>query len=209
MELSPRQQQILDIVKAQQPLSGEKIAEELGISRATLRSDLSFLTLAGILQAAPKIGYTYTGSQIEPFLFDETFHTGISELMVPPLLIEQSTPIREAITNLFMYNVRAIFIVDEQKMLIGTLNQKDLLRGSLTTSNDQTPVAVCMTRLANVVTVTPEMNILEVAQLMIQHDTEALAVVDQKNSRKIIGKITKSRILAYIVEQAKATELNR
>ena len=53
------------------------------------------------------------------------------------------------------------------------------------------------------------MNILEVAQLMIQHDTEALAVVDQKNSRKIIGKITKSRILAYIVEQAKATELNR
>ena len=32
MELSPRQQQILDIVKAQQPLSGEKIAEELGIS---------------------------------------------------------------------------------------------------------------------------------------------------------------------------------
>lgn len=129
--------------------------------------------------------------------------------MVPPLLIEQSTPIREAITNLFMYNLRAIFVVDEQKMLIGTLNQKDLLRGSLTTSNDQTPVAVCMTRLANVVTVTPEMNILEVAQLMIQHDTEALAVVDQKNSRKIIGKITKSRILAYIVEQAKATELNR
>src|SRR5699024_10950659 len=202
MELSPRQQQILDIVKAQQPLSGEKIAEELGISRATLRSDLSFLTLAGILLAAPKIGYTYAGSQIEPFLFDETFHTAISELMVPPLLIEQSTPIREAITNLFMHNVRAIFVVDEQKLLIGTLNQKDLLRGSLTTSNDQTPVAVCMTRLANVVTVTPEMNILEVAQLMIQHDTEALAVVDQKNSRKIIGKITKSRILAYIVEQA-------
>lgn len=31
MELSDRQQQILDIVKAQQPLSGEKIAEELGI----------------------------------------------------------------------------------------------------------------------------------------------------------------------------------
>ena len=209
MELSDRQQQILDIVKAQQPLSGEKIAEELGISRATLRSDLSFLTLAGILQAAPKIGYTYAGSQIEPFLFDETFHTGISELMVPPLLIEQSTPIREAITNLCMYNVRAIFVVDEQKLLIGTLNQKDLLRGSLTTSNDQTPVAVCMTRLANVVTVTPEMNILEVAQLMTQYDTEALAVVDQKNSRKIIGKITKSRILAYIIEQAKATELNR
>ena len=201
MELSPRQQQILDIVKAQQPLSGEKIAEELGISRATLRSDLSFLTLAGILQAAPKIGYTYAGSQVEPFLFDETFHTPVSQLLVPPLLIDQSTPIREAITNLFMYNVRAIFVIDEQGLLIGTLNQKDLLRGSLTTSIDQTPVAVCMTRLANV--------ILEVAQLMLKHDLEAIAVVEKKNNRKIIGKITKSRILEYICEQATTTELNR
>lgn len=209
MELSPRQQQILDIVKAQQPLSGEKIAEELGISRATLRSDLSFLTLAGILQAAPKIGYTYAGSQVEPFLFDETFHTPVSQLLVPPLLIDQSTPIREAITNLFMYNVRAIFVIDEQGLLIGTLNQKDLLRGSLTTSIDQTPVAVCMTRLANVVTVTPEMNILEVAQLILKHDLEAIAVVEKKNNRKIIGKITKSRILGYICEQATTTELNR
>ena len=65
MELSPRQQQILDIVKAQQPLSGEKIAEELGISRATLRSDLSFLTLAGIPTLAVKSNHFYL---MKPFI---------------------------------------------------------------------------------------------------------------------------------------------
>ena len=57
MKLSERQKKIVEIVKVQQPLSGEKISELLDISRATLRSDLSFLTLVGILKATPKVGY--------------------------------------------------------------------------------------------------------------------------------------------------------
>lgn len=60
MKLSERQEQIIQLVKDYQPVSGEKISELLDVSRATLRSDLSFLTLAGILQATPKIGYTYS-----------------------------------------------------------------------------------------------------------------------------------------------------
>lgn len=56
---------VIEIVKETQPVSGEKISELLDVSRATLRSDLSFLTMAGILEATPKIGYTYTGSDLE------------------------------------------------------------------------------------------------------------------------------------------------
>ena len=56
MKLSERQKKIVEIVKEHQPLSGEKISELLDISRATLRSDLSFLTLVGILKATPKVG---------------------------------------------------------------------------------------------------------------------------------------------------------
>lgn len=69
MKLSERQEQIIQLVKDYQPVSGEKISELLDVSRATLRSDLSFLTLAGILQATPKIGYTYAGSDLETFFF--------------------------------------------------------------------------------------------------------------------------------------------
>ena len=65
LKLSERQKKIVEIVKIQQPVSGERISELLDISRATLRSDLSFLTLVGILKATPKIGYTYSGSDIE------------------------------------------------------------------------------------------------------------------------------------------------
>ena len=53
MNLSQRQEKIIEIVKRDQPLSGEKIADHLGISHATLRTDLSFLTMAGILEASP------------------------------------------------------------------------------------------------------------------------------------------------------------
>ena len=42
LKLSERQKKIVEIVKIQQPVSGERISELLDISRATLRSDLSF-----------------------------------------------------------------------------------------------------------------------------------------------------------------------
>lgn len=69
MKLSERQEKIIKIVKEYQPVSGEKVSDLLDVSRATLRSDLSFLTLVGILQATPKIGYTYSGSDLEKFFF--------------------------------------------------------------------------------------------------------------------------------------------
>ena len=73
LKLSERQKKIVEIVKLHQPLSGEKISELLDISRATLRSDLSFLTMVGILKATPKIGYTYSGLDLETLYFFDTF----------------------------------------------------------------------------------------------------------------------------------------
>ena len=51
MKLSKRQEQIIAVVKEHQPVSGERISDILAVSRATLRSDLSFLTLSGILKS--------------------------------------------------------------------------------------------------------------------------------------------------------------
>ncbi|HHW28692.1 MAG TPA: HTH domain-containing protein, partial [Syntrophomonadaceae bacterium] len=41
MELTPRQEQIIEIVKKNTPITGEKIAELLNVRRATLRPDLA------------------------------------------------------------------------------------------------------------------------------------------------------------------------
>ena len=67
--------------------------------------------------------------------------------MSPPLMVAQDTSIRDAITNLFMYDVGSLYVMDEAKELLGVLSRKDLLRASLNTNIDGTPVAVCMTRV--------------------------------------------------------------
>ncbi|MDF0029845.1 HTH domain-containing protein, partial [Staphylococcus pseudintermedius] len=40
MELNSRQEHIVEIVKSDGPITGEKIAEQLNLTRATLRPDL-------------------------------------------------------------------------------------------------------------------------------------------------------------------------
>ncbi|MEG2936422.1 MAG: helix-turn-helix domain-containing protein, partial [Clostridium sp.] len=57
MKLSQRQEQIIELVKANEPITSEAIAKELGLTRSAIRPDLSILTMTGILQARPKVGY--------------------------------------------------------------------------------------------------------------------------------------------------------
>ena len=200
MKLSKRQEQIIAVVKEHQPVSGERISDILAVSRATLRSDLSFLTLSGILKASPKVGYTYESDNMEAFFFFDVFQTKVQEIMSPPLMVAQDTSIRDAITNLFMYDVGSLYVMDEAK---------DLLRASLNTNIDGTPVAVCMTRVPHVKTCTPEFTILEAADTLQKYEVDSLPVVEKENPKKVIGKITKTKILTYITQQAKEAAQNR
>ena len=60
IKLSKRQQQIIDLVKENEPITSETIAKELGLTRSAIRPDLSILTMTGILQARPKaVSYTH------------------------------------------------------------------------------------------------------------------------------------------------------
>ena len=59
IELSRRQQKIIQIVKDNGPITGEHIADQLDLTRATLRPDLAILTMAGFLEARPRVGYLY------------------------------------------------------------------------------------------------------------------------------------------------------
>lgn len=55
--LSERQETILNIVKEQSPITGQHIAAQLHVTRAALRSDLAILTMLGLIDARPKLGY--------------------------------------------------------------------------------------------------------------------------------------------------------
>lgn len=209
MNLSERQKLIIEIVKEHQPVSGEKISEILDVSRATLRSDLSFLTMAEILQATPKVGYTYSGANMQSLFFYRIFNRKIEEIMMSQVMIKADSPIREAITTLFVYDIGSLYVMDDDQELVGILSRKDLLRASLNTDIDGTPVAVCMTRVPHIKTCTKDISILEAASIMQDFEIDSLPVVEKDNDRKVIGKITKTRILSYIISHARDTELNK
>ena len=201
MELSQRQMKIIEIVKEHQQISGETIAKQLGLSRATLRNDLSILTMTGLLDARPKVGYFYTGQTVEPLLFEKLYHTKVAEVMIPPLLISQTVSVYEAVTTLFMYDVGSLYVKNDQDELIGVLSRKDLLRFAISNAApEKTPVAMIMTRMPNIVTITPEETILTAGTLLGRHEVDTLPVVDPQEPKKVIGKITKTRLMNYFIQ---------
>ncbi|WP_440913929.1 helix-turn-helix transcriptional regulator [Enterococcus innesii] len=201
MELSQRQMKIIEIVKEHQPISGETIAKQLGLSRATLRNDLSILTMTGLLDARPKVGYFYTGQTVEPLLFEKLYHTKVAEVMIPPLLISQTVSVYEAVTTLFMYDVGSLYVKNDQDELIGVLSRKDLLRFAISNAApEKTPVAMIMTRMPNIVTITPVETILTAGTLLGRHEVDTLPVVDPQEPKKVIGKITKTRLMNYFIQ---------
>ena len=67
MKLTKRQENILEIVTNYGPITGERIAEMLSLTRATLRPDLAILTMSGLLEARP--GWvTYSGKSVTGLL---------------------------------------------------------------------------------------------------------------------------------------------
>ena len=66
--LSERQETILQIVKEHSPITGQHIANQLHVTRAALRSDLAILTMLGLVDARPKLGYFFTGNKEKDLL---------------------------------------------------------------------------------------------------------------------------------------------
>lgn len=207
MKLTSRQLEIIEIVKDHQPISGEAIAKQLGLSRATLRSDFSILTMTGLLDARPKVGYFYTGQTIEPLLSEKLYKKKVKEVMFPPILIHQQTTVYDAVTHLFMYDVGSLYVKNDEEELVGLLSRKDLLRATISNTNtEKTPVAMIMSRMPNIITITGEKTILEAGQRLIEHSVDTLPVVDKQQPKKVIGKLTKNRLMTYFIQAGLSIE---
>ncbi|MGX7058362.1 helix-turn-helix transcriptional regulator [Vagococcus humatus] len=211
MELSTRQKKIIEIVRRDEPISGDNIAKQLGLTKPTLRNDLSLLTMTGILDARPKVGYIYSGQTIEPLLFEELFHQKVAEIMVPPVFIKQTTSISDAITDLFMHDTGSLYVIHEVTgEFVGLLSRKDLLRASINNQNiTGTPVAMIMTRMPNIVTITPDERIIDAGYLIVHQEVDSLPVVESANSTKVIGKVSKSKLLTHFISSGYEVEKNK
>lgn len=202
MELSERQEKIIGIVKENGPITGEKIAEQLNLSRATLRPDLAILTMAGYLDARPRVGYFYTGKTGSELLTEKVKQYKVKDFQSMPVVVKENASVYEAISTMFLGDVGTLFVVNEENVLTGVLSRKDLLRASIGNQDlNKIPVHIIMTRMPNITICRPDDLLIEVAKLLIDRQIDGIPVVkDDEDGLKVIGRITKTNITKAFVE---------
>ncbi|MEO2872377.1 CBS domain-containing protein [Lacticaseibacillus paracasei] len=199
-QLTQRQNKIIQLLKAESPMTGETLATKLNISLATIRADLRLLTTIGILDARPKVGYAYQGENLLQMDSQKFFQTAIAAILLPPTEIKLTTSMEEAVTKLFLADVGSLYVLDDDGALVGLISRKDLLRASFTNRGTTLPASIVMTRMPNVITVTADTSIIAASKLLLKHNVDSLPVVQNAGDTHVIGKITKNRIFKYLIE---------
>jgi len=202
VELSDRQEKIIEIVKENGPITGEKIAARLNLSRATLRPDLAILTMAGYLDARPRVGYFYTGKTGTELLTEKVKKYKVKDFQSVPVVVKEDASVYDAISAMFLGDVGTLFVVNESGCLTGVLSRKDLLRASLGNQDlNHIPVHIIMTRMPNITVCRAEDLLIESAKLLIDKQIDGLPVVKEtKRGLQVIGRITKTTITKAFVE---------
>lgn len=200
LKLTDRQNQIVEIVKQQDPITSKQIAAKLGLSMPTIRSDLRLLTAFGILEAKPKVGYAFNYSQTKALSYTKLYAEPIENILQKPTEIREDATLTEAVNTLFIEDVGSLYVIGNNKELVGLISRKDLLRATLNNTNASLTLAsTVMTRMPNIFTVTPDMSVIETGRLLLDRRVDSLPVVDKQNPTKIVGKITKNRIFQHFI----------
>lgn len=206
MKLSPRQEEIINLVKDNQPITSEALAEHLGVTRAALRADLAVLTMIGTLDARPKVGYVYHGKTSIGLLNDYISKIKVSEIMSKPITVSEETMVYDAIVFLFLNDVGTLF-VENNGVLTGAVSRKDFLKISIGgTDIHKVPVGVIMTRMPNIICASKDDSAYELAKKIIEHEIDSIPVVEpmekseDKEQLRIIGKVSKTNITKLFVK---------
>lgn len=202
IELNKRQEHIVQIVKDNGPITGEAIAEQLNLTRATLRPDLAILTMAGYLEARPRVGYFYTGKTGGQLLSEAVKKIVVQDYQSRPVVVDTNVSVYDAICTMFLEDIGTLFIVDQNTLLVGVVSRKDLLRASLGKQDlASLPVNIIMTRMPNVTMCRKEDNLYDVAMDLIEKQIDSIPVVKEtKQGLEVVGRITKTNITRAFVD---------
>ena len=205
IQLNTRQLKIINIVKENEPITSESIASMLKVTRATLRSDLAILTMTGILDARPKVGYFYSGINEASLAGNKIKDKRVKDIMSMPILIKQDTNVYECIVTMFLSDVGSIFIIDDNENLCGIVSRKDLLKATIGGGDiNKMPVGMIMTRTPNVITVSKEDDVILATKKIIEHEVDSIPVVEineeDSNNVKVIGRLSKTNITKLFLD---------
>mgnify|MGYP001478594217 CR=1 FL=1 len=206
IELTKRQEQILQIVKDHEPITGEKIGELLNVTRATLRPDLAILTMAGYLDARPRVGYFYTGKTGSQLLTEKIKKMKVHDFQSIPVVVNEASSVYDAICTMFLEDVGTLFVVDDKARLVGVVSRKDLLRACLGRQDLETiPINIIMTRMPNITVCFKDDLLIDVANKLIEKQIDGVPVVketDDRSGYEVIGRVTKTNMTKALVDLA-------
>ena len=204
IQLNQRQQKIIEIVKQNQPITSENIASMLNVTRATLRSDLAILTMTGILDARPKVGYFYTGISQINLLGNDIKEKQVGDIMGMPVVVKKDVSLYDVIVEMFLSDVGSIFIIDDEENLCGVVSRKDLLKDTIGGLDiNKMPIWMVMTRTPNVVTAETDESVILAARKIIEHEVDSIPVIEtdkERNITKVVGRISKTNITKLFLE---------
>ncbi|RSL30900.1 transcriptional regulator [Salibacterium salarium] len=203
IELTERQEYILNIVKENGPITGEHIADQLSLTRATLRPDLAILTMAGFLDARPRVGYFFTGKTGSQLLTEKVKKLTVQDYQSIPVVVNESNSVYDAICTMFLEDVGTLFVVNTDSFLVGAVSRKDLLRASIGNQDlEAMPVSIIMSRMPNIAVCEKNDLVIEVANKLIEKQIDALPVVKtvQDNQLEVTGRVTKTNITKVLVD---------
>ncbi|GAK11474.1 LOW QUALITY PROTEIN: CBS domain protein [Geomicrobium sp. JCM 19039] len=201
--MTNRQERILEIVKGEGPITGEKIADKLSLTRATLRPDLPFSQWSGFSGARPRVGYYYTGKTGAEIPIEQLKTLKVKEYQSIPVVVNESDSVYDAISAMFLEDVGTLFVVNADAKLAGVLSRKDLLRASLGNQElESMPVSIIMTRMPNITVCYKEDMLIEVCKRLIEKQIDAVPVVNQgpDGGYEVVGRITKTTMTKLLVD---------
>lgn len=196
---------IIEIIEKHQPIIGESIADKIGLTRATLRPDLAVLSLCGLINAKPKVGYFIPNTKGNRDIFEKLSSIKVSDIKSLPVAVTESTSVYDSIVTIFLENVGTLFVV-EKDILKGVVSRKDLLKATMSGGDLSTiPVGVIMTRMPKIVCCTEDESILDAAEKIIENEVDCLPIVEimPKGTMKAVGRISKTNITKVMLEISK------
>lgn len=208
IKLSQRQEEIIQLVKENEPITSEQLAAKLKLTRAALRPDLSILTMTGILDAKPKVGYIYSQKPSYNAVNEYIKKIKVKDIMSKPVIVSESTTVYDAIVDLFLHDAGTLF-VENNGILVGATSRKDFLKFAMGgTDMHKVPVGIIMTRMPNIIVVDKDESAYDAACKIMEHEIDSLPVVEKvidnnKDGLKIIGKVSKTNITQLFVKMGK------
>ena len=201
MNLTKRQQDIINVIKNNEPVTSDVIAKKLNLGKSTLRNDLMVLGMLEIILAKQNVGYYFNHTFSINALNNNQKNKKVKDAMAVAVVAKIDETYSEVLAKLFLHDVGTIFVVDNDDCLVGVISRKDMLKCSQNKNVNKLPAAIIMTRKPNIKTIFEDDLVVDALHKIITHQIDCLPVVRvEDNKQKVVGKISKTTFINLLLD---------